>query len=83
MHCSYLDHECLDVGVKALYRKRKSCYGYNAWQRETIYKRRRSYRSSVVTSDGGLSSGSVSKLPEKGDAGGYCSLYSNSSVFLS
>jgi hypothetical protein len=56
------------VGVKTLYRKRKSCYGYNAWQREIIYKRRRSPdRSSVVTSDGGLSSGSVSKLPKKGD----------------
>ncbi|KAF8081562.1 hypothetical protein N665_0879s0017 [Sinapis alba] len=59
-----------DVGMKALYRKRKSCYGYNAWQRETIYKRRRSPdRSSVVTSDGGISSGSVSKLPEKRDSG--------------
>ncbi|CAL9220549.1 unnamed protein product [Arabidopsis halleri] len=57
-----------DVGVKTLYRKRKSCYGYNAWQREIIYKRRRSPdRSSVVTSDGGLSTGSVSKVPEKGD----------------
>ncbi|ESQ48774.1 hypothetical protein EUTSA_v10020283mg [Eutrema salsugineum] len=62
-------HNRADVGVKALYRKRRSCYGYNAWQRETIYKRRRSSdRSSVVTSDGGLSSGSVSKLPEKRDA---------------
>ncbi|CAG7890414.1 unnamed protein product [Brassica rapa] len=62
-------HYRADVGVKALYRKRKSCYGYNAWQRETIYKRRRSPdRSSVVTSDGGLSSGSVSKLPEKRDS---------------
>ncbi|VVA97390.1 unnamed protein product [Arabis nemorensis] len=64
-----IGHSRADVGVKALYRKRKSCYGYNAWQRETIYKRRKSSeRSSVVTSDGGLSSGSVSKLPEKGDA---------------
>ncbi|KAJ4872990.1 Telomere repeat-binding protein 3 [Raphanus sativus] len=61
-----------DAGVKSVYRKRKSCYGYNAaWQRETIYKRRRSSpeRSSVVTSDGGgISSGSVSKLPEKRDS---------------
>lgn len=74
--CSYFDHQCLDVGAKTLYRKRKSCYGYNAWQRDIIYKRRRSPdRSSVVTSDGGLSSGSVSKLPEKGDTGGYCSLF--------
>ncbi|CAH2053893.1 unnamed protein product [Thlaspi arvense] len=62
-------HSRADVGIKALYRKRKSCYGYNAFQRETIYKRRRSSdRSSVVTSDGGHSSGSVSKLAEKGDA---------------
>ncbi|KAL1204786.1 Telomere repeat-binding protein 3 [Cardamine amara subsp. amara] len=61
-------HSRADVGVKTLYRKRKSCYGFNAWQREIIYKRKRSPdRSSVVTSDGGLSSGSVSKLPEKGD----------------
>ncbi|XP_010499156.1 PREDICTED: telomere repeat-binding protein 3 [Camelina sativa] len=61
-------HSRADVGVKTLYRKRRSCYGYNAWQRDIIYKRRRSPdRSSVVTSDGGLSSGSVSKLPEKGD----------------
>ncbi|CAN6893877.1 hypothetical protein Bca4012_074456 [Brassica carinata] len=59
-------HYRADVGIKALYRKRKSCYGYNAWKHETIYKRRRSPdRSSVVTSDGGLSNGSVSKLPEK------------------
>ncbi|CAN6921185.1 unnamed protein product [Brassica oleracea] len=64
-----LGHYRADAGVKALYRKRKSCYGYNAWQRETIYKRRRSPdRSSVVTSEGGLSSGSVSKLPEKRDS---------------
>ncbi|KAH0943835.1 hypothetical protein HID58_003472 [Brassica napus] len=70
-------HYRADVGVKALYRKRKSCYGYNAWQRETIYKRRRSPdRSSVVTSDGGLSSGSVSKLPEKRDSGVYLSYLS-------
>uniref|UniRef100_A0A1J3CCI1 Telomere repeat-binding protein 3 n=1 Tax=Noccaea caerulescens TaxID=107243 RepID=A0A1J3CCI1_NOCCA len=62
-------HNRADAGVKNLYRKRKSCYGYNAWQRETIYRKRRSSdRSSVVTSDGGLSSGSVSKLPEKRDA---------------
>ncbi|CAN7050385.1 unnamed protein product [Brassica oleracea var. botrytis] len=59
-------HYRADVGIKALYRKRKSCYGYNTWKHETIYKRRRSPdRSSVVTSDGGLSNGSVSKLPEK------------------
>ncbi|KAJ0263897.1 Telomere repeat-binding protein 3 [Hirschfeldia incana] len=51
-----------DVGIKVLHRKRKSCYGYNGWLRETIVKRRRSPdRSSVVTSDGGLSNGSVSK----------------------
>ncbi|KAG2317947.1 hypothetical protein Bca4012_068922 [Brassica carinata] len=64
-----LGHYRADVGMKALYRKRKSCYGYNAWQRETVYKRIRSPdRSSVVTSDGGISSGSVSKLPEKRDS---------------
>ncbi|KAJ0242468.1 Telomere repeat-binding protein 3 [Hirschfeldia incana] len=62
-------HYRADVGMKTLYRKRKSCYGYNAWQRETIYKRRRSPdRSSVITSDGGVSSGSVSKLSEKRDS---------------
>ncbi|CAH8362516.1 unnamed protein product [Eruca vesicaria subsp. sativa] len=62
-------HYRADTGIKALYRKRKSSYGYNAWQRENIYKRRRSPdRSSVVTSDGGLSSGSISKLPEKRDS---------------
>lgn len=69
------DHDCLvDVGVKVLHRKRKSCYGYNGWLRETktIYKRRRSPdRSSVVTSDGGLSNASVSKLHEKRGSGGY------------
>ncbi|KAF8109470.1 hypothetical protein N665_0095s0043 [Sinapis alba] len=55
-------HYRADVGIKVLHRKRKSCYGYNGWLRETIYKRRRSPdRSSVVTSDGGLSNGSVSK----------------------
>ncbi|XP_019057712.1 PREDICTED: telomere repeat-binding protein 3-like [Tarenaya hassleriana] len=53
-------------GLKALNRKRKSCYGYNAWQRDK--KRRSSHRGSVVTSDGGLSSESVSNSPEKGDS---------------
>ncbi|XP_009146608.2 telomere repeat-binding protein 3 [Brassica rapa] len=62
-------HYKADVGIKALYRKRKSCYGYNTWKHETIYKRRRSPdRSSVVTSDGGLCNGSVSKLPQKRDS---------------
>ncbi|CAH8359932.1 unnamed protein product [Eruca vesicaria subsp. sativa] len=62
-------HNRADVGIKVLHRKRKSCYGYNAWLRETIYKRRRSPdRSSVLTSDGGLSNGSVSKLHEKRDS---------------
>ncbi|RID63880.1 hypothetical protein BRARA_E02845 [Brassica rapa] len=62
-------HYRADVGIKALYRKRKSCYGYNTWKHETIYKRRRSPdRSSVVTSDGGLCNGSVSKLPQKRDS---------------
>ncbi|KAG2305782.1 hypothetical protein Bca4012_085349 [Brassica carinata] len=62
-------HYRADVGRKVLHRKRKSCYGYNGWLRETIYKRRRSPdRSSVVTSDGGLSNGSVSKLPQNRDS---------------
>ncbi|XP_010520105.1 PREDICTED: telomere repeat-binding protein 3 [Tarenaya hassleriana] len=64
------EHKRADGGLKALYRKRKSCYGYKGWQRDAICKRRRSSdRGSVVTSDGGLSSESVSNSPEKGGSG--------------
>ncbi|XP_010558799.1 PREDICTED: telomere repeat-binding protein 3-like [Tarenaya hassleriana] len=65
------EHIRADGGLKAMYRKRKSCYGYNGWQHETIHKQRRrsSVRGSVVTYDGGLSSESVANSPDVGDAG--------------
>lgn len=62
----------LDGRLKALYRKRKLCYGYNPWKRETIHRKRRlSDKGLVVNYDGGLSSESVSNSPEKGESGTY------------
>ena len=63
---------CLDGCLKALYRKRKLCYGYNQWKHETIHRKRRlSDKGLVVTSDGGLSSESVTNSPQKGESGTY------------
>lgn len=54
------------LGIKPLYRKRKTCYNYDRCQYDTLYKRRKfSDRSSIVTSDGGNSSESVSNSPGK------------------
>ena len=63
---------CLDGCLKALYRKRKLCYGYNynQWKHETVHRKRRlSDKGLVVTSDGGLSSESVTNSPQKGESG--------------
>ncbi|RID68429.1 hypothetical protein BRARA_C00585 [Brassica rapa] len=58
-----------DGCLKALYRKRKLCYGYNQWKHETIHRKRRlSDKGLVVTSDGGLSSESVTNSPQKGES---------------
>lgn len=63
----------LDRGIRPLYRKRKSYYNYDRCQYETLNKRRKFFdRSSIVNSDGGISSESVCNSPEKvadGDKG--------------
>ncbi|XP_017984879.1 PREDICTED: telomere repeat-binding protein 3 [Theobroma cacao] len=60
------DFENSRAGIKPLYRKRKTCYNYDRCQYDTLYKRRKfSDRSSIVTSDGGNSSESVSNSPGK------------------
>ncbi|GMN41480.1 hypothetical protein TIFTF001_010703 [Ficus carica] len=63
-----------DGGMKTLYNKRKNCYKRDRCQHDTLFKRRKLFdRSSVVLSDGGFSSESVSNSPEKsrnGDANG-------------
>ncbi|XP_062092658.1 telomere repeat-binding protein 4 isoform X2 [Humulus lupulus] len=59
-----------DGGMKPLYNKRKSGYSRDRYQHNTFYKRRKLFdRSSVVLSDGGFSSESVSNSPEKGKSG--------------
>ncbi|OMO59033.1 hypothetical protein CCACVL1_25149 [Corchorus capsularis] len=59
------EHCRADGGIKRLYRKRKT-YNYDRCQYDTLYKRRKFFdRSSIVTSDGGISSESVSNSPEK------------------
>ncbi|EXB65252.1 Telomere repeat-binding protein 4 [Morus notabilis] len=59
-----------DEGMKALYNKRKSCYNRDRCQHDTVYKRRKLFdRSSMVLSDGGFSSESVSNSPENGRKG--------------
>ncbi|KAM7271857.1 hypothetical protein ACFE04_031071 [Oxalis oulophora] len=54
-----------DVGRKPFYRKRKTCYGHERDQRESLYKRKK-------FSDGAFSSESVSNSPLKGSTGGKC-----------
>nr|KYP44749.1 Telomere-binding protein 1 [Cajanus cajan] len=55
-----------DLGVPN-YHKRKTCYGVERSQLNTIVKRRKFFdRVSGVTSDGGFSSESVSNSPQKG-----------------
>ncbi|KAJ0260900.1 Telomere repeat-binding protein 4 [Hirschfeldia incana] len=60
-----------DGCFKAMYRKRKLCYGYNPWKHETVHRKRRlSDKGLVVTSDGGggLSCESVTNSPVKGES---------------
>lgn len=60
----------VDGGLKPLYRKRKTCHdrqSHKKCQRDILFKRRKLFdQISVVTSDGGFSSESVSNSPEKG-----------------
>ncbi|KAL5567536.1 hypothetical protein UlMin_024111 [Ulmus minor] len=59
-----------DGGMRHLYNKRKSCYTRDRYQIDAPYKRRKLFdRSSVVMSDGGFSSESVSNSPQKGTSG--------------
>ncbi|KAK8671761.1 hypothetical protein V6N13_038347 [Hibiscus sabdariffa] len=72
------EHSKADCGTKPLYRKRKAYYNYDRYQYDTLYKRRKFFdRSSIVTSDGGISSESVCNSPEKvvdGDKGSSASM---------
>lgn len=63
--------EFADMGVKPLYRKRKTCYSLERGQQhDTLFKKRKfSNRGSDLTSDGGFSSESVSNSLEKGTEG--------------
>ncbi|XP_027329747.1 telomere repeat-binding protein 3-like isoform X2 [Abrus precatorius] len=64
------EHSSFDERVKTLNRKRKTCYSFERSQHYTHFRRRKFFdRGSVITSDGGLSSESVSDLPEKGTDG--------------
>ncbi|KAK8976644.1 hypothetical protein V6N11_057244 [Hibiscus sabdariffa] len=72
------EHSKADGGMKPLYRKRKAYYNYDRHQYDTLCKRRKFFdRSSIVTSDGGISSESVCNSPEKvvdGDKGSSASM---------
>lgn len=58
------------MGVKPLYRKRKTCHSFERGQHDTLFKRRKFFNRSLgLTSDGGLSSESVSNSLEKGKDG--------------
>ncbi|XP_039067412.1 telomere repeat-binding protein 4-like [Hibiscus syriacus] len=60
------EHSKSDGGMRPLYRKRKTYYNYDRYHNDTHYKRRKFFdRSSIVTSDGGISSESVCNSPEK------------------
>ncbi|KAE8712084.1 Telomeric DNA binding protein 1, putative isoform 2 [Hibiscus syriacus] len=71
------EHSKADGGMSPPYRKRKT-YNYDRYHYNTHYKRRKFFdRSSIVTSDGGISSESVCNLPEKvadGDKGSSASM---------
>jgi hypothetical protein len=57
----------VDGGLKPLYRKRKTFCSRERCHRDILFKRRKIFdQSSVVISDGGFSSESVSNSPEKG-----------------
>ncbi|KAJ7964532.1 Telomere repeat-binding protein [Quillaja saponaria] len=59
-----------DEGVKSLCHKRKTCYNFGRCQHDNVFKRRKFFdRSSVVTSDGGFSSESVTNSPDTGTSG--------------
>ncbi|KAJ7960131.1 Telomere repeat-binding protein [Quillaja saponaria] len=59
-----------DVGVKPIYHKRKTCYIFERCQHANVVKRRKFFdQTSVVTSDGGFSSESVTNSPDKGTHG--------------
>ncbi|KAK7276287.1 hypothetical protein RIF29_17425 [Crotalaria pallida] len=61
------EHSRTDEGVKPLYRKRKTYYSFERSRRGTLFKRKKYFgRGSVITSDGGFSSDSVSNSPDKG-----------------
>lgn len=56
----------LDGGTKNLRQKRKTFYNHDRCHHDTLYKKRKLFdQSSVVMSDGGFSSESVSNSPEK------------------
>ncbi|XVE52651.1 hypothetical protein DITRI_Ditri02bG0139900 [Diplodiscus trichospermus] len=60
------EHSIADEGIKPLHHKRKTYYNYERCQYDTLCKRRKFFdHSSIVTSDGGISSESVSNSPEK------------------
>ncbi|XWS07748.1 hypothetical protein CRYUN_Cryun41cG0017100 [Craigia yunnanensis] len=60
------EHYRADGGIKPLYRKRKTYYNYDRCQYDSLHKRRKFFdHSSMVTSDGGISSESVSNSREK------------------
>ncbi|MED6167617.1 hypothetical protein PIB30_004428 [Stylosanthes scabra] len=62
--CEYSRSE---EGVKSLYHSRKIGYRFERSQHNTVFKRRKFFdRGSVLTSDGGFSSDSVSNSPKKG-----------------
>ncbi|KAE8683086.1 Telomeric DNA binding protein 1, putative isoform 2 [Hibiscus syriacus] len=72
------DHCKADGGMKPLYHKRKAYYNHDRYQYDVLYKRRKLFdRSSIVTSDGGISSESVCNSPQKvvdGDKGSSASM---------
>ncbi|KAE8676895.1 Telomere repeat-binding protein 3 [Hibiscus syriacus] len=60
------EHLRADGGIKSVNHKRKTYCNYDNCQYDTLYKRRKFFdRSSIVTSDEGIGSGSVSNSPEK------------------
>ncbi|KAE8669278.1 Telomeric DNA binding protein 1, putative isoform 2 [Hibiscus syriacus] len=72
------DHCKADRGMKPVYHKRKTYYNYDRYQYDMPHKRRKLFdRSSIVTSDGVISSESVCNSPEKvvdGDKGSFASM---------
>ncbi|XP_022973294.1 telomere repeat-binding protein 4-like isoform X1 [Cucurbita maxima] len=85
--CEVPRSESIDEEARNPFRKRKLYFNSERYQGDNLYKRKRFvYRSSIVNSDGGMSSESVTNSPEKSvnvDKSGLAAILHGASVSTS